>query len=129
MSQVVQTSVPFAVFLKIAINKVDRIKSDKKEQFPRLFGARQNDKSTAQGMMVFHLLCAGLLRMLRLESSALFCVVVKCVFILFCTFWKLNSDNDCFLKCVSIVPDRIMYPQPDLCPEILTALSQYLTIT
>lgn len=86
----VHTSVPCTVFLKIAINKVDRIKSDKKEQFPGLFVARENDRSMALGMMVFRLLCAGLLRMFILKSSVLFCVVVKWVFILFCTFLEVK---------------------------------------
>lgn len=93
------------------------------EKFPGLFGARENDSGMAQGMMVFQLLCAGLLSVLGLKSSVLCCVVVTWVFILFCTFLKLNNDNDHILKHVSVVPDRDTYPQPDLCPEILTALS------
>lgn len=41
---------------------------------------------------------------------------------------KLNKENDCVFKYVSVVSDRDKYHQPDLCPEILTALSQCFTI-
>lgn len=88
------------------------------EMFPGLFGARENDSSMAQGMMVFQLLCPGLLGILRLKSSVLHRVFLKWVFILVCTFLKSNSDNNCILKHISVVPDRNMYPQPDLGPEI-----------
>lgn len=66
---------------------------------------------------------------LRSKLSVLCYVVVKRVFILFCTFLMLNKDNDCILKCVSVVPDRDTHHQLDLYPEILTALSQYFAIT
>lgn len=66
---------------------------------------------------------------LRSKLSVLCYGVVKWVFILFCTFLKLKKDNDCVLKCVSVVTDRDTCHQPDLCPEILTALSQCFTVT
>lgn len=58
MFQVVQSTVPYIVFLKIAIGKVDRIYSDKTEKFLGLFCARKNSSRVAQGM-VFQLLSAG----------------------------------------------------------------------
>lgn len=82
------------------------------EKFPGLFGEKENDSGMAHGMMVFHLLCAGLFRILRLKSSVLHCVDVKWVFILFCTFLKLNSDYNCILKHLSVVSDRNTSPQP-----------------
>lgn len=55
-----------------------------------LFGARESDSVVAQGMMIFQLLCAGLLRILRLKSSVLRWVVAKWVFILFCAFFEVK---------------------------------------
>lgn len=67
---------------------------------------------------------------LRSKLSVLCYVVLKLVFILFCLFFlKLNKDNDCIFKYVSVVPDRERYHQPDLRPEVLTALSQCFTVT
>lgn len=60
------------------------------EKFPGLFGVRENGSGMAQGMMVFQLLCAGLLRILRLKSSVLCCVAVKGVFILFWPFFEVK---------------------------------------
>lgn len=50
VSQVVQNTVPYIVYLEITVGNVDRIFSEI-EKFPGLSCARENDSCVAQGIL------------------------------------------------------------------------------